>query len=149
MNLSVLVLIGLLALIAARKVGHIRVAIWQAMAAGALLVLAAAQIALLLLPLAFGSAMSPIGNPPNLLIAVRGPLEAPCVDFLRVLAAPTRINLALAFLVLRTLFHREFHRIPLVHSPVSETDPALARLARCRYWLQDSASRGLSLTLAK
>jgi hypothetical protein len=83
MNLSVLVLIGLLALIAARKVGHIRVAIWQAMAAGALLVLAAAQIALLLLPLAFGSAMSPIGNPPNLLIAVRGPLEALFVDFLR------------------------------------------------------------------
>ena len=114
MNLSVLVLIGVLALIAARKAGHIRVAIWQAMAAGALLVLAAAQIAprLLLLTLAFGSAMSPIGNPPNLLIAVRGPLEAPCVDFLRVLAAPTRIKLALAFLVLRTLFHREFHRTP-------------------------------------
>ena len=41
MNLSVLVLIGVLALIAARKVGHIRVAIWQAMVAGALIVLAA------------------------------------------------------------------------------------------------------------
>lgn len=41
MNLSVLVLIGVLALIAARKVGHIRVALWQAMVAGALIVLAA------------------------------------------------------------------------------------------------------------
>jgi Na+/H+ antiporter NhaD/arsenite permease-like protein len=223
MNLSVLVLFGVLALIAARKVGHIRVAIWQAMVAGALIVLATAQISpwaalaavdsevmlflfgmfvvgealvesgylftvayrwlsrvrstdrlvlavvvtsglasallmndtlaivatplmlrlalehriaprLLLLALAFGittgSAMSPIGNPQNLLIAVRGPLEAPFVDFLRVLAVPTLINLALAYLVLRALFHREFHRIPLVHIPVGETDPALARLAR-------------------
>jgi Na+/H+ antiporter NhaD/arsenite permease-like protein len=44
MNLSVLVLFGVLALIAARKVGRIRVAIWQAMVAGALVVLLTGQI---------------------------------------------------------------------------------------------------------
>jgi Na+/H+ antiporter NhaD/arsenite permease-like protein len=89
---------------------------------------------LLLLALAFGittgSALSPIGNPQNLMIAVRGPIEAPFVDFLRALALPTLLNLALSYLVLRALFRNEFHRIPLVHTPVSETDPALARLAR-------------------
>jgi len=222
-NLSVLVLLGVLLLIVARKVGHVRVAIWQAMVVGALLVLATQQITpsaalaaidievmlflfgmfvigealvesgylyavayrwlsrvrstdtlvlavvvasglasallmndtlaiiatplmlrlalehriaprLLLLALAFGittgSALSPIGNPQNLMIAVRGPIEAPFVDFLRALALPTLLNLALSYLVLRALFRNEFHRIPLVHTPVSETDPALARLAR-------------------
>jgi Na+/H+ antiporter NhaD/arsenite permease-like protein len=228
MNLSVFVLLGVLALIAARKVGRIRVAIWQAMVAGAVVVLAFGQIApaaalaaidievmlflfgmfvlgealvesgylyavayrwlsrvrttdslvlavvvasglasallmndtlaiiatplvlrlamehritarLLLLALAFGittgSAMSPIGNPQNLLIAVRGPIEAPFVDFLQLLAVPTLINLLLCYLVLRILFRDEFHRIPLMHSPVAETDPALARLARIGLWL--------------
>jgi len=223
MNLSVIVLLAVLALIAARKVGQIRVAIWQAMVLGALIVLLSGEISppaalaaidvdvmlflfgmfvvgealvesgylyavayrwlsrvrstdglvlavvvasgltsallmndtlaiiatplmlrlalehrvaprLLLLALAFGittgSAMSPIGNPQNLLIAVRGPIEAPFVDFLRVLALPTLINLGLVWLVLRLLFRNEFHRIPLVHAPVSESDPALARLAR-------------------
>jgi Na+/H+ antiporter NhaD/arsenite permease-like protein len=228
MNLSVFVLLGVLALIAARKVGRIRVAIWQAMLAGALVVLALGQITpaaalaaidvevmlflfgmfvlgealvesgylyavayrwlsqvrstdslvlavvvasglasallmndtlaiiatplvlrlamehrikarLLLLALAFGittgSAMSPVGNPQNLLIAVRGPIEAPFAYFLQLLAVPTLINLLLCYLVLRILFRDEFHRIPLAHSPVAETDPALARLARAGLWL--------------
>ncbi len=228
MNLPLVVLLGVLALIAARKVGTVRVAIWQAMVAGALVVLASGRITpaaaldaidsevmlfllgmfvlgealvesgylyavayrwlsrvrttdtlvlavvvasglasallmndtlaiiatplvlrlalehriaarLLLLALAFGittgSAMSPIGNPQNLLIAVRGPIEAPFVDFLQALALPTFINLLLCYLVLRLLFRDEFHRIPLVHSPVAETDPALARLARAGLWL--------------
>ena len=89
---------------------------------------------LLLLAPAFGvttgSAMSPIGNPQNLLIAARGSVEAPFVDFVRVLALPTLVNLVLVWLVLRLLFRAEFHRIPLVHAPASESDPALARLAR-------------------
>jgi Na+/H+ antiporter NhaD/arsenite permease-like protein len=228
MNLSILVLFGVLALIAARMVGRIRVAIWQAMVAGALAVLMTGQITpaaalaaidlevmlflfgmfvlgealvesgylyavayrwlsrvrttdtlvlavvvasglasallmndtlaiiatplvlrlalehriatrLLLLALAFGittgSAMSPIGNPQNLLIAVHGPVEAPLVNFLQVLALPTLINLLLCYLVLRVLFRHEFHRVPLVHSPVVETDPELARLARTGLWL--------------
>ena len=44
MNLSVFVLFAVLALIAARRIGRIRVAIWQAMAAGALVVVATGQI---------------------------------------------------------------------------------------------------------
>jgi Na+/H+ antiporter NhaD/arsenite permease-like protein len=94
---------------------------------------------LLLLALAFGittgSAMSPIGNPQNLLIAIRGPIDAPFVDFLQLLAVPTLVNLLLCYLVLRVLFRDEFHRIPLVHNPVAVTDPALARLARVGLWL--------------
>jgi Na+/H+ antiporter NhaD/arsenite permease-like protein len=104
---------------------------------------------LLLLALAFGittgSAMSPIGNPQNLLIAVRGPIEAPFVDFLQALAVPTLINLLLCYLVLRILFREEFHRIPLVHNPVAETDPALARLARAGLWL---ITAGIALRIA-
>lgn len=44
MNLSVIVLLAVLALIAARKVGHMRIAIWQAMVGGALVVLASGPI---------------------------------------------------------------------------------------------------------
>jgi Na+/H+ antiporter NhaD/arsenite permease-like protein len=66
---------------------------------------------------------------------VRGPVEAPFVSFLQVLAVPTLINLLLCYLVLRLLFRHEFHRVPLVHSPVAVTDPELARLARAGLWL--------------
>jgi len=228
MNLSVFVLFAVLALIAARRIGRIRVAIWQAMVAGALVVVATGQITpavalaaidievmlfllgmfvlgealvesgylyvvayhwlsrvrtadtlvlavvvasglasallmndtlaiiatplvlrlahehriaarLLLLALAFGittgSVMSPIGNPQNLLIAVRGPVDSPFVNFVQVLGVPTLLNLLLCYLVLRILFRREFHRIPLVHSTVAETDPALAQLARAGLWM--------------
>jgi Na+/H+ antiporter NhaD/arsenite permease-like protein len=88
----------------------------------------------LLLALAFGitigSAMSPIGNPQNLLIAVGGPVERPFATFLGALAVPSLLNLLVAYGVLRLFYRGEFHSIPLVHTPVEVSDPQLARLAR-------------------
>lgn len=89
---------------------------------------------LMLMALAFGvttgSVMSPIGNPQNLLVATRGPVEAPFLTFLTALGPPTLVALALAFLVLRIVFRAAFHDSPLVHAPVKVKDPALGRLAR-------------------
>jgi Na+/H+ antiporter NhaD/arsenite permease-like protein len=89
---------------------------------------------LLLMALAFGvttgSVMSPIGNPQNLLVATRGPVEAPFVAFLTALGPPTLVALGLAFVVLRVGFRDAFHDSPLIHAPVTVKDPALGRLAR-------------------
>jgi Na+/H+ antiporter NhaD/arsenite permease-like protein len=219
----VLVLLVVLVLIAARRVGRLRIAIWQSMAAGALAVLVAGNISplaalraidpevmlflfgmflvgqalvasrylfhlahrlfcltrstdtllfalmlgaglasavlmndtlaivgtplalrlarehrlaprLLLLALAFGvtigSVPSPIGNPQNLLVAVRTGMESPFLTFAGWLALPTLINLLLAFAVLRVAYRQEFHRVPLVHVVEELRDPLLVRLAR-------------------
>jgi len=89
---------------------------------------------LLLLALAFGvtigSAMSPIGNPQNLLIALQGGLENPFLDFLRVLAVPTLLNLLLAYAVLRIAFWSDFHGAALSHPRAAVGDRQLAHLAR-------------------
>lgn len=88
---------------------------------------------LLLLTLAFGvtlgSAASPIGNPQNLLIAIRGPVPAPFLSFAGALAVPTLINLALTYGVLRWRYRHAFHRTPLTHPKIELRDAALARLA--------------------
>ncbi|MHB8453606.1 MAG: SLC13 family permease [Acidiferrobacterales bacterium] len=89
---------------------------------------------LMLLALAFsvtiGSVASPIGNPQNLLIAVRTGMHAPFGTFFRALAVPTMLNLMLAYGTLRLFFWRVFHSRVLTHAPVTVSDPALARLAR-------------------
>lgn len=58
----------------------------------------------LLLALAFsitiGSTMSPIGNPQNLLIAVKANLHSPLLTFLKTLIIPTIINLLLTYLII-------------------------------------------------
>lgn len=88
----------------------------------------------LLLALAFsvtvGSVMSPIGNPQNLLIAVRGEVAAPFLTFLKYLALPTLINLWAVFLLVRYFYPEEFTLCPLRHSQEPVRDRALARLAR-------------------
>lgn len=88
----------------------------------------------LLLALAFavtvGSVMSPIGNPQNLLIAVRGGLDSPFATFLYALAVPTLINLFIVYLVLRVHFRSSFHGETLRHTPAQLDDPVLAALAR-------------------
>ena len=89
---------------------------------------------LMLFALAFGittgSVMSPIGNPQNLLIAIDGNLDSPFVTFLRSLALPTLINLALAYAVLRLFFSREFGKTILVHSEEVISDPELAEISK-------------------
>ncbi|OGR68325.1 MAG: anion transporter [Elusimicrobia bacterium GWC2_61_19] len=88
----------------------------------------------LLLALAFsvtvGSVMSPIGNPQNLLVAVKGEIAAPFLTFFKYLAVPTLINLGFVFLLLRYFYRQEFRKVRLTHSQEPIKDQALARLAR-------------------
>ena len=88
----------------------------------------------LLLALAFsitvGSVMSPIGNPQNLLVAVKGGVPAPFLTFLKYLAVPTLLNLGAVFLLVRFFYGQEFRKVRLTHSQEPIKDHALARLAR-------------------
>jgi len=89
---------------------------------------------LLLLTLAFsvtiGSTMSPIGNPQNLLIAVRGNITEPFTTFLRYLFLPTVLNLLIAFLLLRLFFPGQFRRGRIEHSQEPIRDHQLATLSK-------------------
>jgi Na+/H+ antiporter NhaD/arsenite permease-like protein len=87
-----------------------------------------------LLALAFavtiGSVPSPIGNPQNLIVALRGGLDNPFYAFAAYLLVPTLLNLGVAYFALR-LFERDaFHSTALTHTEAVAHDPALARIAR-------------------
>jgi len=64
-----------------------------------------------LIALAFGvtvgSAMTPIGNPQNLLIALQSGISLPIASFLKFLAIPTIINLFLTYYILRIYFRKD------------------------------------------
>ena len=66
----------------------------------------------LLLTLAFsvtiGSAVTPMGNPQNLLVALASGMRAPVLTFARYLLLPTIVNLILTYFLLRHMFGREF-----------------------------------------
>lgn len=89
---------------------------------------------LLLLALAFavtiGSAMSPIGNPQNLLIALDGNVQNPFLTFFSSLFFPTVINLFLAYFLLKLFYRTHFHQQPLTHSQEPIKDHTLAQLAK-------------------
>ncbi len=65
----------------------------------------------LLISLAFGitvgSAMTPIGNPQNLLIAIQSGMPTPFITFLSILAIPTVINLFITYYILRVHYRKE------------------------------------------
>ena len=92
------------------------------------------QPKILLLALAFaitiGSAVSPIGNPQNLLIAINGNITNPFVTFFRFLLLPTVINLFLAYLLLRLFYRRHFSNQPFTHRQESIKDPRLATFSK-------------------
>jgi len=90
---------------------------------------------ILMLSLAFaitiGSAMSPIGNPQNLLIAVNGGVGNAFVTFFRYLLLPTVINLLIAYGFLRLFYRGHFgHREVISHEPEPIRDKKLALLSR-------------------
>jgi len=89
---------------------------------------------LLLLTLAFavttGSAMSPIGNPQNLLIAINGSLINPFLVFFQYLFIPTVANLALAYLILRLFYKSQFQQTAIEIPKECISDPALANISR-------------------
>lgn len=75
-----------------------------------------------------GSVLSPIGNPQNLLIAVRSGMSNPFVTFLRYLFFPTLISMLIAYFVLRIYFRKEF-KIPIKEIKIAGIkDQKLARL---------------------
>jgi len=88
---------------------------------------------MLLLSLAFavtiGSAMSPIGNPQNLIIAVSSDLSNPFLVFLQHLMLPTLANLILAYLMLRLFYPGQFANRPFQIRSAEVNDTALARLS--------------------
>jgi Na+/H+ antiporter NhaD/arsenite permease-like protein len=82
-----------------------------------------------------GSALSPIGNPQNLLIAVNAGLSNPFIVFLHYLLLPTVANLLLAYLLLRIFYRDQFQKRELEICEEEITDPALARLSRLSFVL--------------
>ncbi len=94
---------------------------------------------LLLLSLAFavttGSAMSPIGNPQNLLIAVNGNLADPFSVFLHYLLLPTVANLLAAYLLLKFFYKDQFQSRQLQIRPEQIEDPDLAFLCQISFIL--------------
>ncbi len=68
----------------------------------------------LLFALAFaitiGSTVSPIGNPQNLLIAVKGEMASPFLDFFKPLAIPTMINLVITYLFINVIYRRVLNK---------------------------------------
>lgn len=88
----------------------------------------------LLLALAFGitigSALSPIGNPQNFLVATKGSIKNPFLVFIKYLFLPTVINLLVAFLLLKLFYREHFNDDPLNHSEAVISDTHLAKLSK-------------------
>jgi Na+/H+ antiporter NhaD/arsenite permease-like protein len=89
---------------------------------------------LLLLSLAFaitiGSALSPIGNPQNLLVAVNGNMANPFMPFAVYLLVPTLINLLLAYLLLKLFYRKDFHANSSTVTEEPIRDKKLATLSK-------------------
>ena len=62
---------------------------------------------LLIFSITIGSAMTPIGNPQNMLIATEASISAPFVTFFKYLALPTFINLCLTTYILTKIYRIE------------------------------------------
>lgn len=94
---------------------------------------------LLLLSLAFavttGSAVSPIGNPQNLLIAINADLTNPFLIFSQYLLAPTVANLLLAYFLLKFFYKNQFKNKQLQICQEQIEDPNLAHLSRISFAL--------------
>ncbi len=88
----------------------------------------------LLFALAFsitiGSTMSPIGNPQNLLIAIKGGMSAPFMDFIKVLGIPTLINLVLVYWFIYFIYRKELDEQIKKPTPTSIKDQHTVRLVR-------------------
>ena len=92
----------------------------------------------LLIALAFGvtvgSVMTPIGNPQNLIIALQSGIALPLVNFIKILAIPTLINLFLTYFILKIYFKKDLlHAHATLNSKMLEShvleNPRLAKLS--------------------
>jgi len=82
-----------------------------------------------------GSAMSPIGNPQNLLIAINGGVGDPFVTFLRYLLLPTVINLFVAYFILRIFYRDHLSGRSIAHSQEPIRDRNLAILSKLALYI--------------
>lgn len=79
-----------------------------------------------------GSAMTPMGNPQNLLIALESGMKFPLFDFLRLLAPPMIINYFATYYILKFYYRSEMARAVKPSNLSLEeglTDPKLAKIA--------------------
>lgn len=88
----------------------------------------------LLFSLAFaitiGSVVSPIGNPQNLLIAVKGEMASPFLVFIKTLAIPTLINLIVTYLFVYIIYRNILNEKIEKPSPVSIKHPQTVMLVK-------------------
>lgn len=93
----------------------------------------------LLLSLAFaittGSVLSPIGNPQNLLIAVKGNMTSPFSDFIMGLGIPTLINLVITFLLIFLVYRKALNQTITKPTPVKIKDTRTAGLVKISFAL--------------
>ena len=62
--------------------------------------------------ISIGSAMTPIGNPQNLLIAIQSGISLPFLTFMKWLLIPTILNLFLTYFILKVYFKKELLKVP-------------------------------------
>ncbi len=88
----------------------------------------------LLFALAFsitiGSALSPIGNPQNLLIAIKGEMISPFIVFIKYLAIPTLLNLAVTYLFIYFIYRDRLNTSIEKPTPAPITDFHTVRLVK-------------------
>ncbi|HEY7081241.1 MAG TPA: SLC13 family permease [Nitrososphaeraceae archaeon] len=61
--------------------------------------------------ISIGSAMTPIGNPQNLLIVIRSGISLPFLTFMKWLLIPTILNLFLTYFILKIYFKKELLKV--------------------------------------
>lgn len=101
----------------------------------------------LLLALAYsitiGSVLSPIGNPQNLLIAVKGDMAYPFFSFIRYLGIPTLINLIVSYFFIYFIFRK------ILSEPIEKTTPVEINDHRTVWLVKISLVLMLILIIAK
>ena len=73
--------------------------------------------------ISIGSVMTPIGNPQNLLIAIKSNIPLPFLTFLRWLFIPTIVNLFLTYFILKVYFKEELSKVP--HNRVGDGEKVM------------------------
>ncbi len=84
----------------------------------------------LMFSITLGSVFSPIGNPQNLLIALKTSMANPFFLFFQYLFLPSFINLVVLYFLLSFFYKKEFPFLPLKHFKESLKDSSLA------FWAQ-------------
>ncbi|CDZ78380.1 Inner membrane protein YbiR [Legionella massiliensis] len=88
----------------------------------------------LLFALAFsitiGSTLSPIGNPQNLLIAIKGEMISPFVVFIKYLSIPTLLNLAVTYLFIYLIYKDSLNTSIEKPTPAPINDSHTVRLVK-------------------